>query len=354
MKVSRIENDSTVCMNRRDKYNPILDIVKFVMSILIVIIHTSFLHEKLYPWLRVAVPLFFMISSYLFFSKLSGSITVQDERKTLMKFTKRNLQLYAFWFVVLFPLTLKIRGWYLGNIFVTFFKIIRSFFLGSTFVASWFIMAMVIAIWLIYYLSKVINSKILLWATFFIYVFASCLYSSYVKVFPDNIIVSTFYSACKYLHIEPSLSFPVALFWVFCGKCFADGNIRINMKYSIIILMVSSLFLYLEWDFIKEITGSHSNDCYIFLAPMCIGLMSIIIQMKFNKECNLIILRKMSTIIYALHGSIVPVSSAALRYFNVYTYGLSLIFVLCICFACCFFIFKFERIKLFSFLKYAY
>ena len=44
----------------------ILDLAKFVMAIMVVGIHTLGKYG-IYPVFRIAVPLFFMISSYLFF-----------------------------------------------------------------------------------------------------------------------------------------------------------------------------------------------------------------------------------------------------------------------------------------------
>ena len=45
----------------------ILDVTKFVLAIMVVGIHTLGKYG-IYPLFRIAVPLFFMISSYLFFS----------------------------------------------------------------------------------------------------------------------------------------------------------------------------------------------------------------------------------------------------------------------------------------------
>lgn len=50
-----------------NSYNyDVLDLAKFVLAFFVVAIHTSFFPKYLYPWLRVAVPLFFIISSFVF------------------------------------------------------------------------------------------------------------------------------------------------------------------------------------------------------------------------------------------------------------------------------------------------
>lgn len=61
-----------------------IDVTKFALSILIVVIHISpieSLNPVLRPFLRTAVPLFFLISAYLFFKKYGEAETI--EKKSL-------------------------------------------------------------------------------------------------------------------------------------------------------------------------------------------------------------------------------------------------------------------------------
>ena len=117
----------------------ILDVTKFVLAIMVVGIHTLGKYG-IYPLFRIAVPLFFMISSYLFFSnpEKRGNIGF------LKKFCIRNLKLYCFWFIVLMPVFLPLGGYLTGNLLFNVFKLIIKVFFGSTFTASWYISALVI------------------------------------------------------------------------------------------------------------------------------------------------------------------------------------------------------------------
>ena len=47
------------------KENDVFDVVKFALSILVVSIHSEIVPDILIPFVRTAVPLFFIISSYL-------------------------------------------------------------------------------------------------------------------------------------------------------------------------------------------------------------------------------------------------------------------------------------------------
>lgn len=87
------------------KYDAKYDLIKFVLSLFVLAIHASVYPMGLFPWLRIAVPLFFMLSAYFVFSKLHSAPA--DQQKAILKnFVYRNLRLYLFWFVILLPLTL--------------------------------------------------------------------------------------------------------------------------------------------------------------------------------------------------------------------------------------------------------
>lgn len=97
-----------------------LDLLKFIMSIMVVAIHTRLFEDVTFPWLRIAVPVFFMISSYFFFAKIRNTETVA-QKSALLNFTKRNLQLYLFYFVLLLPITLYHKLQLFKTIFFTYF-----------------------------------------------------------------------------------------------------------------------------------------------------------------------------------------------------------------------------------------
>lgn len=50
------------------KYD-IFDLAKFILSISIIALHTRVFSRIIFPWVRLSVPLFFMISSFLFFER---------------------------------------------------------------------------------------------------------------------------------------------------------------------------------------------------------------------------------------------------------------------------------------------
>ena len=71
----------TAATIKRKSYDS-FDLFKFIAAIMVVSVHTRFLGDSnfhlLHPWCRIAIPVFFMVSSFLFFSKYDKE---PDEKK---------------------------------------------------------------------------------------------------------------------------------------------------------------------------------------------------------------------------------------------------------------------------------
>lgn len=284
------------------KNNSIYDIAKIVLAIMVVCIHSNLLPNILYPWIRIAVPLFFMISSYFFFLSLDSN--EETNQKKLQKYVSRNLKLYIFWFIVLLPATAVIRN-YFGekNLLLLFLKIMKSFAFSSTFRASWYIMASIISTTIIYNASKKYNNKKLFIITLLIYIII-CGRSSYMFIFDNCKIINIIMQKYESLIVPAYNSFPVALFWIVCGKIFADKKFNFNLKISYVALIISMIGLWFEWFIIKKISGIYNYDCYLLLFPVCMSIFNIINNIK-PIYANTKELRKISTITYALHATVI-------------------------------------------------
>ena len=147
----------------------VLDVMKFVMAIVVVAIHTrpelSFsslivrnFFEAVYS---IAVPFFFMASGFLLFRKISLPLTDEGELR-IKSYLKRMCKLYVLWTIVYLPLT--IYGFYLDGIsplktVVVFF---RNFLLvGENYMSwpLWYLLALIVAVSIIYILLKLKVSK---------------------------------------------------------------------------------------------------------------------------------------------------------------------------------------------------
>lgn len=132
----------------------VFDLTKFVMSFMVVAIHSNLCPSVLYPWLRMAVPMFFIISGYILFTRLNH-IAEEEQADCVMHYIHRNMKLYMIWFVILLPVTvITRRSWFDDGTIRGIYRCIRAFLFGSTFRTSWYLTASVTSVLLVYTVSK--------------------------------------------------------------------------------------------------------------------------------------------------------------------------------------------------------
>lgn len=272
------------------------DLAKIIMCICVVAIHTMGCYG-FYPFLRIAVPMFFCVSSYLFFRKLDGD----RDSGELQSFLIRNTKLYTFWLIILFVPTLILGGWLSGNVVRNAVKFICKIFVGSTFAASWYIPALMICVTVVYILRRKVSNGILLFVAFMIYSIC-CIASNYRGILDESSIM---YKAIMAYPGTIYNSFPVGILWVTLGKILAEGGIILHKKWIYSGELVSLLLLVGEYYFIQHMGVSLDNDCYFMLVPVCFFTMLLLIQsnIKLKPEITKKI-RSASTIVYCLHGTI--------------------------------------------------
>lgn len=203
-----------------------IDLTKFVLAFMVVLIHinpfSAEVNVVVMPVLRLAVPLFFIISAFFFFTKVNvgkgatESDVVQAVKRAI-GFTKRNLTLYFFWLAILIVPVIALRGWFGRGILRGVFVLLQHFFFGSTFIASWYIMALIIAVWAVLILSVKLSSTqvVAITAPFFV---VSCLMSNYYYA-P---LTQAHLDALEFAFWYPYNSFWIGLFWVAVGKWISD------------------------------------------------------------------------------------------------------------------------------------
>lgn len=281
------------------------DFLKLVLAIFIVGIHTTPMDFFLQPILRVAVPIFFIMTSYFFFLNQSKLTYSEEKRFAMKRFVKRYLVLYAFWFVVLLPITIIVRRWNVDFGFDTMLGILKGFMFGSTFPASWFLMASLINVVFVWCVSKKISNFLLLILGVLFYI-PCCLFSNYYNII-DNQFVTEIYLKYVWMFGEPYNSFPVALFFVVLGKIFAENSVFLSNGKISILLLLSFVSLYVEFFTIQHYHLLHCDDCYLSLIPLSIFLFMLIGQNHIKIDVPTKEIRKCSTIIYCCHLSIVYV-----------------------------------------------
>lgn len=289
-------------------YDAKYDILKLILSVMVIIIHANVYPRLLYPWLRIAVPLFFIMSSYFLFSKLQN-ISVCDQWKIVKKYAVKNIGLYCFWSAALLPFTLYIRResyfsqtWWQGLI-----NYFWDFLFGAGFISSWFIPASVVGVVIIWWVStkgKFTTICLISLASFCIVT----LWSSYQSIFQKYPTIIKIMSSYSNILRSPVYSFPAAIFWIFIGKNFSERSCKKTLlSTNLFLLLISSAALYLEWRFVQCLDGSFNNDSYFMLAPVCISFFACFQKIRTISYQNTIYVRQASTVIYVTHVALINI-----------------------------------------------
>lgn len=328
------------------KVIPGLDILKFIMALLIVAIHSEavndfpIVYEVMNPVIMSAVPMFFVISAFLLFRKIRQSqLSGQQERGILLHFTWRLFLLYSFWMVVQFPLVIHTRH-YLSMSFLEFiYNFLLDIAFRSTFHGAWFFSALVVGTWLIYFASKMLKDK-----TIWILPLFVALYIYHADDLPVQ--YQTFWFLYQENVINPQNSFLVSLFWISAGFILANPDI------------------------IEKIENLHNS--YVMGGLFCIAwLLSImlldlkvimvlplfVLFYNWNLESKPVykMMRQSSILIFTLHFIFIGIFRMVCPNVELLQHGLYLYVILVLlCLLSSLVILKLKDCKIFSWLKYSY
>lgn len=308
-------------MRTAQKPNAVFDFFKLGLSALIVLLHTSSISDEpyllvFYPWVRLAVPLFFMLSAYFFFSKITRCESWSEKTASYRRFAIRNLKLYGFWFVVLLPITIITHDWaHEGNGIGIAFRFLREFLFHETFWASWFIMALIISVGLVLLMSRAFSSRLIITITLFVYLLV-CLKSSYSSIIYSHFsLMAAAFEKYESIFLSIVNSFPAGLFWVAVGKAFAEKQNRWSNGANGILFASGVVLLFAEWYCLKKIDGHFKNDFYVMLIPVCLAIFNWILHLPPKESSYGLPCRKASTIIYTTHFSVAVMLQ---RFFDIY------------------------------------
>lgn len=339
------------------KQYPCIDAAKLIMSLFVVAIHTYLFGEALYPTIRLAVPVFFIFTGFLSFTKLnlaSGSAG----RKTLWDIEKRYLQLYIFWFIVLLPATIDARQYNMYGLRELIGVFFRDLIWGSTFRGSWYLMACMLGVAIVYFLSeKTKNNRVILLSLGAVfYIFATCT-SKYSGILGEHPRFSEWYWNLQNLIERPYNNVFISIFYLVIGKMIAEQQFKfVTKEKSLIGFIICYIGLLCEFYLAKRQPWFYYIcDCWFMLAPTAVFFVLFVLQLdcKIKHSATM---RKMSTIIYCSHFAIIIPVSEVLSVFGitdnngVFLYSLTLLCAI----ALSMLILKLEKKDKLKFLKYSH
>ena len=288
------------------KYYLQLDIAKAVFCLFIVAIHAYLYPNILYPWLRIAVPMFFLISSFLFWDRV---LKIEDNKERLIqlkRYALRNAFMYLFYFVIILPQTLvKIdASWFAGGFFPGLGKIFVYIFTLSGFQSFWFILSLIVVMPIVYFLSRKNNIAIIIIGVLLFLL--SALFSAYKFIFPQE-ARDTISTLINFDSIDFAYTPVQAFIWIVLGKLLAQYKFNVKTWVLAVFSVISIGLFVMEYLLIKSVTGVYSYPVYLGLVPMCVSFMMLLLKINYDKEPPkfMTYLRKTTVVIYALHNAFI-------------------------------------------------
>ncbi len=280
------------------------DILKIVLSFFILCLHSGIFSLSFRPLFRMAVPLFFIMSSYFFFSKLRYISDAKERGQALAKYLKRIFFLLLFWTILfIVPNTLQ-REWYVHGFPRALLYALQAFCLNSTFMASWFLSSTIISTAIIYW--AIYKARIPDWVTMSIslilYLFC-CGTSTYYSLVSPNWATQHILPIYSIIIGQPHLSFITALVWIMIGKMIAYADIKVSWRMLLFLSLTFFIIAHLEYYVIYRTHRIWSDDCFLSLLIACPLIFMLVIRVGDVSISYAKLLRKMSVIIFCSHGT---------------------------------------------------
>lgn len=306
----------------RKQYRAI-DIAKFVMAILVVAIHvrpftgqTAFVYDDIIA--RIADPLFFQITAFLFFEKIfaqiSGDLRQGMSWRMLGHYMKRIMALYTAWFVIYAPVVLP-RTWQeCGNIRGMLLALLKKYWLSGYYGAMWFMTALLLAMPLVFILTKYLGSRLclLLSAPWFLLTVARMEYCSIT----DGWQVAGYFDSAIYgifgwygNGLTYGFFFCALGMWIAYKRTL--GGQKNDSRDFALPSLISFLLLIIESYVIRDKGLGQSSGAMFFLIPTSYFLLQWLLsvdifekmgeQSRKRLDCACAHMRRLSILIFTIH-----------------------------------------------------
>lgn len=272
-----------------------MDKLRLIASFLIVAIHT-YPFASINPTLdfifthvlaRVGVPLFFMITGYFILLK------AKDDKEVLIKYTLKILKMYALSIILYLPI-----NFYMGKFSsINIVTILKDVFIDGTFYHLWYFPALILGIWIIYFIIKNMSeSKALL--TVLILFIIGLFGDSYYGLSESLKLTSAFYNIIFSVFNYTRNGLFFAPIFLYLGYIMKSKNLSLSKNKNIIFILLSLVLMVIEGLILHHYNIQKHDSMYIMLLPSMI--LTFNFALKYMKEDNKK-LRNIATIIYIVH-----------------------------------------------------
>lgn len=306
-------NSKPLTLNETDKSYNSIDLVKFICSLLIIVIHSQPLLEfsdaANYIFnssvCRLAVPFFFMSTGFLVFRKIDPC---NMQRGILVSFTKKILKLYLVWSIIYFLPSIYNLYTITPSISRCLIKFVRNTVFCASYVHLWYLPAVIIAVWLTYFSLKHFKKfKIVIPCALLLYVIGMLplTYRKAFGIFFYNPEIQRLLLLLKKLFVTTRNGIFFGFIFVAIGALFACKPIKIKFNKAVILLLASVLLLVAEVVTSFFYFRSDESDFWLMIVPASFFLFYITTHIEIKNSNKYFVLRQMSSLIYFLHHFII-------------------------------------------------
>ena len=285
---------------------PAVDLAKYFCALLVVAIHT-FPFEDISPtfnlffistFCRIAVPFFFVASSFFLFRKIKPDAS-QTNHQIVAQYLRRIGILYLAWTVIYLPYTI----W---NYAETGFSLvglvgwIRDFFLNGSYYHLWFLPALLLGtviVWLLYERKGIIYTFEVSLGLYLV----GYIINIYGPIWETLNGISAVYSFFVKTLVTARDGLFFAPIFISIGAFIAKQH-RLPLKISALGFAISFICLILEVTLYAAFGVLNDKSCmFLMLLPALFFLMNMLLKVKMMRKPIYKILRQDSTLIYVSH-----------------------------------------------------
>lgn len=272
-----------------------IDKFRIIAAILIIAIHIfplASINETLdfiftHVICRIGVPFFFMITGYFVLPKAI------EDRKKLLKYTLKIIKIYTICIILYLPINL-----YAGQIqSLTILEILKNILINGTFYHLWYFPAVILGIWITYFLIKHLNKRLSLIIISILYIIG-IFGDSYFGISKQSTIISKIYNAIFMVADYTRNGLFFAPMFINLGYIFNNIKNKISQNKSAIFAIISMFFMIFEGIILKHFNIQKHDSMYFILVPTMFFLFNILVQ---NNNENNKKIRNIATIIYVIH-----------------------------------------------------
>lgn len=302
--------------------NKSIDLTKFVMSICIIAIHSQIfknIDSSLYyaiPMgiMRIAVPLFFVISGYYFYQRLQQG---QETKNYIMSLVKLFLIFEAIELVLYLPFYRMQPGF---NILLYLWKSLSTGLGG----AYWYIISLIISFVLVkeFWKKQKVLPGMIVGLILYLFVFSV---DSYAGIF-NGTIIQKLATIHTWIWTWPQAGLCSSLFFISLGAYIYQK--KPQFKVSLIYVIISMAILVIE-AYLLQSTIAMDGNCYLTLL-ICVPLIFLYLLQHPHTSFKTKQLGQMSTYIYMAHPIVLTILRAFIPFLS-YNYEVLFIVTTFIC-----------------------